>query len=393
MRGPPEISENACGLTGLYVHIPFCSVKCFYCDFAAFSGQKKQVERYLAALEAEAALLPPRVPETLYVGGGTPSELSAAQISDLFERLRRAYPQARLVESTFEGNPESLDAEKLAALARAGVTRLSIGLQTADDALLKSVGRRHTAADFARVFRLARAAGIPALSVDLMYGLPGQTLDGLRATLDFVLALDPEHVSLYGLQVEDRTLFGRRGVEEDSDLGREMYELAIAALARAGLEHYEISNWAKPGRRSRHNLNYWTRGEYLGLGCSAASFLGGVRASNEEKLTPYVEAIEAGRRATAETEAPAGLEALGEEAFLGLRLIEGFVPGAALRREFAGAWALLMARGLTEERDGRWRLTGEGVFLANDVFKEFVPPFEQGETMSMKEARASRSAA
>ena len=363
-------------MTGLYVHIPFCSVKCFYCDFAAFSGQKKQVERYLAALEAEAALLPPRCPETLYIGGGTPSELSAPQISELFESLRRAYPGARLVESTFEGNPESLDAAKLAVLARAGVTRLSIGLQTADDALLKSVGRRHTAEDFARVFRLARAAGIPALSVDLMSGLPGQTLDSLRATLDFTLALGPEHVSLYGLQVEDRTLFAKRGVEEDEDLGREMYELSISALARAGLEHYEISNWAKPGRRSEHNLNYWRRRDYLGLGCSAASFLGGVRSSNEEKLAPYLAAIDAGRRATAEAEAPTGLEALGEEAFLGLRMLDGFEPSDGLRAAFAGPWAVFKARGLAREDGKLWRLTPDGVFVANDVFKEFVPPFQ-----------------
>lgn len=379
MRNPLKISENAGELSGLYVHVPFCAVKCFYCDFAAFSGQKKQVERYLAALEAEAALLPPRVPETLYVGGGTPSELSPEQISDLFERLRRAYPGARFLETTFEGNPESLDEAKLAVLARNGVTRLSIGLQTADDALLKAIGRHHTAADFARVFRAARAAGLPALSVDLMYGLPGQTLDSLKATLDFALALEPEHVSLYGLQVEDRTLFGKRGVEEDSDLGREMYETAIAALARAGLDHYEISNWARPGHRSLHNTNYWRRGEYLGLGCSAASFLGGVRSSNEEKLEPYLRAVEAGRRATAETEAPAGLEAVGEEAFLGLRLIDGFVPSDALKTAFAGAWAVLKARGLVTERAGRWKLSAEGVFLANDVFAEFVPPFNRQE--------------
>jgi oxygen-independent coproporphyrinogen III oxidase len=363
-------------VTGLYVHIPFCSVKCFYCDFAAFSGQKKQVERYLAALGAEAALPPPRTPETLYIGGGTPSELSSGQIASLFECLRRAFPGAKLTESTFEGNPESLDAEKLAVLARSGVTRLSIGLQTADDELLKSVGRRHTAADFARVFRMARAAGIPALSVDLMFGLPGQTLDSLRATLDFTLALDPEHVSLYGLQVEDRTLFAKRGVEEDSDLGREMYELSIEALGKAGLEHYEISNYAKPGHRSAHNINYWRRGDYLGLGVSAASFLGGVRSSNDEKLTSYMDSVDAGRRPTAEIDAPTGLEALGEEAFLGLRMIEGFIPSAALRAAFAGSWAVLKARGLTREENSRWRLTDDGVFLANDVFREFVPPFQ-----------------
>ena len=366
-------------MTGLYVHVPFCAIKCFYCDFAAFSGQKNQVERYLAALGAEAALLPPLEPETLYVGGGTPSELAVAQIESLFERLRRAFPGARPKEITFEGNPDSLDAAKLAVLARAGVTRLSIGLQTADDELLKSVGRRHTAADFARVFRRARAAGIPALSVDLMFGLPGQTLDSLRATLDFVLELAPEHVSLYGLQVEDRTLFAKRGVEEDETLGREMYELAIKALARAGLEHYEISNYAKPGQRSLHNVNYWRRGEYLGLGCSAASFLGGVRSANDERLVPYLDAVESGRRPTAETEAPAGREALGEEAFLGLRLIEGFVPSAALRAAFSGSWAALKARGLAREDGPRWRLTGEGVFVANDAFKEFVPPFQRQE--------------
>jgi len=366
-------------VTGLYLHIPFCSVKCFYCDFAAFSGQKKQVERYLAALGAEAALLPPRNPETLYIGGGTPSELTSAQIANLFERLRRAFPAAKLTESTFEGNPESLDAEKLAVLARAGVTRLSIGLQTADDDLLKSIGRRHTAEDFARVFRLARAAGIPSISVDLMFGLPGQSVDSLRRTLEFALELDPEHVSLYGLQVEDRTLFAKRGVEEDGPHAREMFELSIQALKKAGLQHYEISNYAKPGRRSKHNINYWRRGEYLGLGCSAASFLGGVRSANDDRLGAYLEAVENGRRATTETEAPAGLEAIGEEAFLGLRMIEGFIPSAALRAAFSGSWAVLKARGLATEEDSRWRLTHDGIFLANDVFKEFVPPFQHQE--------------
>lgn len=369
-------------MSGLYVHIPFCSVKCFYCDFAAYSGQKKQVERYLAALEAEAALLPPRRPETLYVGGGTPSELEAEQIADLFTRLRRAYGGATWSESTFEGNPESLDEAKLAVLAAQGVTRLSVGLQTADDGLLKAIGRKHSAADFARVLRAARATGIRSLSVDLMFGLPGQTLASLAETLAFTLDLAPEHVSIYGLQVEDRTLFAKRGVEEDSELGRAMYELVLERLADAGLEHYEISNFAKPGHRSAHNLNYWKRGEYLGLGCSAASFLGGVRTSNEERLLPYIEAVEAGRRATVEAETPAGRELLGEEAFLGLRLVEGFVPSAALRSAFAGEWALLLAKGLVEETGGRWKLSPEGLFVANDVFRAFVPPYDREEALA-----------
>lgn len=366
-------------MTGLYAHIPFCSVKCFYCDFAAYSGQNKLADRYLGALEAEAALHPAVTPDTLYVGGGTPSELTAPQISGLFARLRRAYPAARVIESTFEGNPESLDSEKLAVLAKEGVTRLSIGLQTADDALLPAIGRRHTAAQFAEMFLAARAAGIRALSVDLMFGLPGQTVDSLRATLDFVLALAPEHVSLYGLQVEDRTLFAKRGVEEDSDLGREMFEVSMAALRAAGLEQYEISNYAKPGHRSAHNINYWKRGEYVGLGCSAASFYGGRRQANEERIPKYLEAVEIGKRPLAENEEMKGLEAIGEEAFLGLRLTEGFVPSDALKAKFAGQWAVLTARGLVEDHGGRWRLTADGIFLANDVFREFVPPFDREE--------------
>lgn len=352
-------------------------MKCFYCDFAAYSGQNKLADRYLAGLEAEAALHPRVSPETLYVGGGTPSELMAAQISDLFARLRRAYPGARFAESTFEANPESLDAEKLAVLAREGVTRLSIGLQTADDALLSSIGRRHTAAEFSEAFTAARRAGIPALSVDLMFGLPGQTLDSLRATLDFVLALAPEHISLYGLQIEDRTLFARRGAAENSDLGREMFDLSMRALNAAGLEQYEISNYARPGHRSAHNINYWTRGEYIGLGCSAASFYDGRRQSNEVRIPAYLDAVENGRRPLSENDAPQGLEAVGEEAFLGLRLTDGFAPSDALRSSFAGEWSVLKARGLVREDGARWRLTTDGVFLANEAFQEFVPPFDR----------------
>jgi oxygen-independent coproporphyrinogen-3 oxidase len=369
------IYNNFSGLTGLYVHIPYCAVKCFYCDFAAFSGQERTVARYLAALESEAGRLPPRVPKTLYVGGGTPSELTAPQILELYERLRRGFPSARYLESTFEANPESLDEQKLAALAQSGVTRLSIGLQTADDRLLAAIGRKHTAADFARVYRLARAAGIPAISVDLMFGLPDQTLQSLQDTLAFVLDLAPEHVSIYGLQVEDRTLFKRRGVEPDEGTGRAMFEMALGTLAAAGLEHYEISNFARPGHRSRHNMNYWLRGEYLGLGCSSASFVAGVRTANMERLEPYIDAIEAGGRATFESEAPTGLEALGEEALLGLRLIEGFAPSAGLVQAFAEPWARLKARGLAQEDGRRWRLTRDGIFIANEAFREFVPPF------------------
>lgn len=357
-------------------------MKCFYCDFAAYSGQNALADRYLAALEAEAALHPAIAPETLYVGGGTPSELTAPQIEKLFDAIKRAYPGPKFKESTFEGNPESLTADKLAVLAARGVTRLSIGLQTADDALLPAIGRHHTAAEFRESFLAARRAGIRALSVDLMYGLPGQSVDSLAATLDFVLALDPEHVSLYGLQVEDRTLFAKRGVEEDSALGREMFELALTRLAEAGLEHYEISNFAKPGHRSLHNLNYWERGEYVGLGASAASFVGGRRASNEHRLKPYLEAVESGKLALSESEEPSGREAAGEEALLGLRLVEGFEPSSRLREWFKPEFDVLKRRGLVAEKNGLWMLTREGIFLGNEAFRLFVPPFDREEVLA-----------
>lgn len=370
-------STTADSEVGLYVHIPFCSVKCFYCDFTAFSGQSKLAERYLDALEREAALMPRREPSTLYVGGGTPSELTAAQIDGLFAALRRAYPSARLREATFEGNPESLTQEKLAVLALAGVTRLSMGLQTADDSLLKGIGRKHSFADFVSVFRQARSVARFSISVDLMHSLPGQSLASLRETLDSVLALQPDHISLYGLQVEDRTLFAKRAVEPDEDLGRAMFELSLERLAAAGLRHYEISNFAKPGHESRHNQIYWRDGEYVGLGCGAASHLGGVRSTNVDRIQTYCEAVEGGRRPIADSERLAGREKLGEKAFLGLRLIDGFVPSPELRSAFAPQWERLRRRGLVRERDDRLALTREGVFLANQAFSEFVPPYSE----------------
>ncbi len=367
---------NAEPTVGLYVHIPFCSVKCFYCDFAAFSGQKKTTRRYLAALEAEARLMPARLPATLYIGGGTPSELEADETQELFALIRRAYPDARFLETTFEANPESLDAEKLAVLAASGVTRLSLGLQTADAALLKSIGRRHSPEDFFRVYGLAKATKAFALSVDLMYGLPGQTLEACLSSLDSVLALEPQHLSLYGLQVEDRTLFAKRSVEPDEDLGREMFEACLDHIQAAGLIHYEISNFARPGHASRHNLAYWGDNEYIGLGCGAASYLDGLRSTNTERLADYCRSIEEGRRPTADSERVLGREKLGEQAFLGLRKIAGFIPGVKLEAEFDADWRALISQGLVVRDGARLRLSRQGIFLANEAFSRFVPPFQ-----------------
>src|SRR3989338_5096920 len=373
----PEGGQHCPATVGLYVHIPFFSIKCFYCDFTAFAGQSLTVERYLRALESEARLFSPRVPTTLYIGGGTPSELSVPQISQLFDLLYRAHPASVFSEITFEANPESLDAKKLRVLNDAGVTRLSLGLQTMDAALLKAIGRKHSPEDFLKVYALARRAGGPSISVDLMYGLPGQNMKRCRDSLAAVLELEPEHLSLYGLQVEDRTLFGKRAVEVDEDLSREMFEASLGMIGLAGYRHYEISNFARPGFESRHNLIYWNNGEYIGLGCGAAAYLNGERSTNIDRLRPYCEAVERGQRPRAISERLTGKEKLGEDAFLGLRLVQGFKPGPGLEAEFAKQWLSLSERGYIQREGDRVRLTHEGLFLANQALAEFVAPFPE----------------
>jgi len=374
-------------LVGLYVHVPFCSLKCFYCDFAAVAHHSHLADRYLRALEREAALKTPRVRrrlnglfDTLYVGGGTPSELSTEQIRDLFALLRRAYIGLNPAEITFEANPESTTEPKLEALGDCGATRLSLGLQTADDELLRGIGRRHTAEQFVEVYDAARGIGLFDISVDLMYNLPGQSLQSCLDSLKFVLDLGPEHVSLYGLQVEDQTLFGKRGVAPDEDVGREMFEACLDGLAAAGYRHYEISNFAKPGREAQHNLNYWKNGEYEGLGCGAARYISGARSGNIDRLAPYIEAVENGRDPVAESESLGGKARLGESFMLGLRLIDGFKPTQEAEAAFTFELASLEDGGLiTRSPEGVYALTREGIFVANDAFREFVPPYASTE--------------
>ncbi len=363
-------------LVGLYVHIPFCSVKCFYCDFTAFSGQSKSVSRYVAGLGQEARLKAGRVPDTLYIGGGTPSELSAQQIGELYDLIGRFYPRSKFLESTFEVNPESTTGEKLSILRSCGVTRLSIGAQTLDDALLKSIGRRHTAKDLMDIYRQARSFDGWSVSIDLMYGLPDQTMPSFLKTLDDVLALQPEHLSLYGLQVEDRTLFAKREVEPDEELCRAMYEDALDRLNAAGYRHYEISNFAKPGFESIHNQIYWHDGEYVGLGCGAASYLDGIRSTNLDRLPAYLSAVESGRLPVEQEEWLSGRDKLGETALLGLRMLDGFEPGPDIEREFSVEIGRLERKSLLKREGRRLRLTREGVFLANQAFLEFVAPFQ-----------------
>ncbi|MDD5658017.1 MAG: radical SAM family heme chaperone HemW [Elusimicrobia bacterium] len=363
-------------MAGLYVHIPFCSGKCAYCDFASFPGRGEGAARYLRALAAEARRRGSFAPETLYVGGGTPTELSAGEIDGLFDVLDRAYPGARPAETTFEANPESVDERKLDVLRRRGVTRLSLGVQALDDEVLRRAGRRHTAARAEAAFRLARREGAWSLSVDLICGLPGQSREGFIDGLRRALAWGPDHLSLYALETHEGSAWARSGLAADEDAQRDMLEAAWALLAAAGLAHYEISNFARPGHESRHNLNYWRAGEYLGLGCAAASHLGGARERNVQDLDEYLRRVEAGEPAGAESERLAGKDKLGERALLGLRQVAGLELDEELAGVFSAQWSELERRGLVRLRGRRAALTHEGLFLANEAFASFVPPYE-----------------
>ena len=227
-----------------------------------------------------------------------------------------------------------------------------------------------------RAFRLARASGPWSVSVDLICGLPGQSLSVFREDLNRVLALEPDHLSLYGLDVHEGTPLSKSGFVPDEDRGREMLESAIELITTAGLVHYEISNFAKPGHESRHNLNYWDGGEYIGLGCAAASHLGGVRFCNTTNLEEYFLAVAEGRRPFVETERLEGKDKLGERIFLGLRRVDGLKLGPAMEAEFRSEWLDLERRGLVTRHGGRARLTHDGLFLANEAFSSFVAPFE-----------------
>ncbi|MBI5623933.1 MAG: radical SAM family heme chaperone HemW [Elusimicrobia bacterium] len=361
---------------GLYVHVPFCSGKCSYCDFVSFPGRAASVPGYLKALEAEAGLRPAARPETLYVGGGTPTELSAEDLAALLGSVRRSYPGPVFEEATVEANPESLTPEKAAALREGGVTRLSLGLQTTDDRLLERIGRRHRFSDAVRAFRLGRDAGFD-MSVDLMFGLPGQTLEGLERSLSTVLAMRPEHLSVYGLDVHEDTPFGREGVVHDEDLGRAMFELVIVRARAAGYHHYEISNFALPGRECRHNMLYWRNEDYLGLGPAAVSHQDGERSTNSPGLDEYRSGVLAGRRPLAHAERLEGKEKLGETAMLGLRLLDGAELGPELEEAFARELESLAERGLILRDGRRTRLSSEGLFMANVVASEFVAPFAE----------------
>lgn len=372
---------------GLYLHIPFCRTRCHFCAFTLRIHRDERATRYLRALATEIELhadrrtLAGRPLDTIYVGGGTPTVLSAEQLMTILDRVRAAFPVTSDPEVTVEAHPETVTAESLRRLAEAGVTRISFGVQSMNETELREIGRRTSGDRTREAVTLARAAGFTNINLDLIYGLPGQTLAAWLATLDDVLALEPTHVSCYALTVEEKTRLHvdvRRGdrAEPDAALQNEMEDQAAARLAAAGFMRYEISNYARPGFACRHNLLYWQGEGYLGLGPGAQSYVEGRRFGNVERVEEYERLLEAGRLPLAESECLSEEQRRRERIVFGLRLLEGVdrsvVHQALSDPTWREALERLLSRGWLEERHGRIRLTDEGRRFADSVAVELI---------------------
>jgi oxygen-independent coproporphyrinogen-3 oxidase len=375
---------------GLYVHIPFCVRKCAYCDFNSYAGLEPLFESYVRALAGEMQHLAvgqqPLLVCTLYIGGGTPTALSLPLLTKVLAACRANFDVAAGAEVTVEANPGTVDEGYLIGLLAAGVNRLSLGVQSFDDDELRLLGRVHDADQAQQAYRQVRAAEFHNVNLDLIFGLPEQTVARWRATLRQALDLGPAHLSLYALTLEEHTpLAGRIAREElpapDDDLAAEMYEMAEAELARAGYVHYEISNWARPGFECQHNLVYWRNQPYLGLGAGAHSWFAGRRWANVRVPRIYVEKIERGRLPVAASEEIGPALEMAETAILGLRLVEEGIDFDAFRTRFGAGFTDVYGRevedlvnlGLLEAMPDRVRLTRRGRLLGNQVFQRFLP--------------------
>jgi putative oxygen-independent coproporphyrinogen III oxidase len=372
---------------GLYVHIPFCSSRCSYCDFATGLYQSELAERYVAALIEEIKLSRHSGAnvDTIYFGGGTPSLLAPAQLDRILATLSRQFEIDPASEVTLEINPGSVTREKLEAFRSLGINRASFGAQTFDDAELAKLGRSHTAGGALKTFADLRRAGFTNISFDLIAGLPGQTLAGWQRNIKQALDLHPEHLSFYLLEVHSGTPLAehiRRGLQPvpDDDLAGEMYQWMLDSAADAGYEHYEISNLCRPGFYSRHNVKYWTGAPYYGFGCSAHSYDGQTRRwSNHRDVLQYVETIENGGSAIADEQKLTESDVRAEALFLGMRLMRGVDArryresfGVDLRETHATDLDRFKKAGLLEFDGDLIRLTRTGALLSNEVFAAFI---------------------
>ena len=377
---------------GIYIHIPFCRSKCDYCDFYSLAGREDQMDRYQKALLAhlkETAPLAQGYPvDSIYFGGGTPSYYGAKRIKELLAHLSKLFQVEKDAEITVECNPDSVDLKSLRILRKAGVNRLSMGMQSAQEEELRAIHRIHTPQQTNQAVEAARKAKFTNLSLDLIYGLPGQTMESWKATVEHALSLIPQHLSCYGLKVEEGTPLARR-VEEgevlpDDDQQADLYLWTVGRLERAGLPQYEISNFAKPGHDSRHNLRYWLTQPYIGFGPGAHSDFGGRRYSFVRDLEGYIRGVLEGGDVIDASELIPQRERCGEYLMLRLRTTRGvdaleyrnayfmdFAPLEARLRKFA-------AQGWAEQTpEGRWRFTPRGFLVSNQLIGDLLERQEQ----------------
>ena len=363
-------------MQGLYIHIPFCVSKCAYCDFASFANIKRLRQPYLQALKSEIVLQKNRyknfAPKTLYIGGGTPSFLTNTQIKFLFTSIYGCYKNFK--EITFEANPESLTLSKIKLLKSLGVNRLSLGLQSTFDKHLKTLGRAHNFETFLCAYTQAKKY-FDNINVDLIAGLPNQTLAEFKESVKQLLSLKPQHISVYGLQVEEGTPLYKSGYVCDDSLTRKMLESAENILQNAGFVHYEISNFSLPKYESKHNINYWFGGDYLGCGSAAASYMRGVRFQNTTDVKEYIKSLVKAKIPTVFEENLQGKAKIGEEILLKFRLLNGFKPTQKMLKYFGKEFKTLLDKKLII-KDGKFlKLSEEGKYFANAVFRYFVEPF------------------
>lgn len=369
--------------TSAYVHIPFCTQICYYCDFSKVFIKNQPVDAYLQALIREFESYKIEQLRTLYIGGGTPTAISAEQLDYLLSHLTKNLDLSQLEEFTIEANPGDLTPDKIAVLEKSAVNRISLGVQTFNDKQLKRIGRSHNEAQIYESIDSLKGAGFDNISIDLIYALPVQTMADVKENVAKAIALDIPHLSLYSLILEHHTVFMnkmRRGKLNlpTEDLEADMFDYIIAKLESHGFEHYEISNFTKPGRESRHNLMYWDNAEYYGVGAGASGYVDGVRYRNRGPIQHYLKGVAQGNPRL-EEEVLTKQEMMEEEFFLGLRKKEG-VSISRFEEKFAENFSnrygdiveKLTRDGLVQVTDGRLRMTKKGLFLGDTVAEKFI---------------------
>lgn len=391
-QGMPAVTgkHHANAPKAVYIHIPFCTNKCFYCDFNSYVLKDQPVMDYLRALDREMELTvqatPPEEIKTIFVGGGTPTVLNPQEMEYFLNSVRRHFPNwTDDIEFTMEANPGTTDAEKLAVMKAGGVNRVSFGVQAFQNELLSGIGRIHNTDDVYRSLENARNAGLHNLSIDLMFGLPNQTVEMLDYSVSRALELGLPHYSIYSLKVEENTLFHTLYQKNQLPLPGEedelkMYLLLMDRMKAAGYKQYEISNFAKPGYESRHNITYWRNEDYYGLGAGAHGYVKRRRHINIKGVNPYVEACKQGLPRLEQFEVTKE-EAMEDFVMVGLRMLDGirlsdFTEqfGSSLEETFRSPLHKMTSAGLLEmhEDHGGYRLSEKGVLFGNEVFAEFI---------------------